>query len=268
MDDKCTRTYTTIYPRDIRSILRRKKVSDDPRSAPKIACGDDKISYEIISLLDCIHKLLATIFTRIKFDHKSPSTDWVESRVKLIDKGSKTKPNQINTFRMISITRIFSKLYHSIISDEITTFVIQNNYINTNIQKAFIRDISGCVEHCTTLLESVKHAKRNRKTLYITNFDLSDAYGSVPHNLIHLALKHYHLPSHICQYITDLYSKIRAKVVTASWQSDVFDINTGLFQGDTLSQIIFLLSFNILLEYLLLKYKDNKNVGYNFANKD
>ena len=166
---------------------------------------------------------------------------WIQSRIKLVDKGAKTKPEQLITFRMISITRIFSKLYHSIISDEITSFVLKNNYINLNIQKAFIRNISGCIEHCCALLEAIKDAKRHRKTLYATNFDLSDAYGSVPHNLIHLALEHYHLPPETSEYISNLYSQICGCVETTNWSTKIFDISTGLFQGDTLSQIIFLL---------------------------
>ena len=216
--------------------------------------------------MDYTHKLLATICTRIKFEYKSPSINWVKSRIKLIDRGAKTKSNDISTFRMISVTRIFSKLFHSIISDEMTTYMINNGYINTAIQKVFIRDSSGCIEHCYSLLEIIKQSKSKHRTLYATNFDLTDAYGKIPHNLIRFMLEHYHFPQNVAEYISNLYDKICGSVETELWTTEIFAINTGLFQGDTLSQIIFPSTFNILLEYLEHKYKNNKWVGYSIDN--
>ena len=48
------------------------------------------------------------------------------------------------------------------------------------------------------------------------------------------------------------------KVVTKEWSSDVFTFLKGVFQGDPYSVIIFLVFFQPLLEFLLLK----KSQGY------
>eukprot|EP01084_Bolivina_argentea_P280382 479496_1 len=141
---------------------------------------------------------------------------------------------------MIAITRIFSKLFHTLISDEITQYVINNNYLSVRIQKAFLRNISGCIEHCS-----------------------ADAYPSIPHNLINFVLIHYHIPLDIATYISNLYNNLNMTVITPSWSTNSIPLNNGLFIGDTLSQIIFLMTFNILIEHIQYKYKNNNNVGYN-----
>jgi hypothetical protein len=96
----------------------------------------------------------------------------------------------------------------------------------------------------------VNHAKHNKKTVHITWFDLEDAFGSVSHDLIPVALKQIDLPENIKLYIVSLDSKLKGKVKTADWISNSFDFDKGVFQGDPLSLIIFLASFNPNIERL------------------
>ena len=97
----------------------------------------------------------------------------------------------------------------------------------------------------------------------MTFFDLEDAFGSVPHDLIQLTLKRFHIPSEVEKYITSLYSNISGTVVTKSWRSEPFHFRKGVYQGDPLSPIIFLIAFNPILEVL----QNMKQKGY-MLNKD
>jgi hypothetical protein len=69
-----------------------------------------------------------------------------------------------------------------------------------------------------------------------------------------------HLPENIRLYIVGLYKCLRGKVVTNKWTSEDFKFRKGVFQGDPLSPIVFLMCFNPIIERL-------KNVegqyGYN-----
>ena len=49
-------------------------------------------------------------------------------------------------------------------------------------------------------------------------------------------------------YISDGYSKLTASVKTKDWKTPMFKIKCGMFQGDTLSPVIFLTVFNPLIE--------------------
>ena len=94
--------------------------------------------------------------------------------------------------------------------------------------------------------------------MHVTFFDLADAFGSVPHNTILHSLRRNHFPPEVIQYVHNFYKNIQAKVVTKSFQSEIFSFKRGVFQGDPLSPIIFLLAFNPILQFL----KENCKFGY------
>ena len=48
----------------------------------------------------------------------------------------------------------------------------------------------------------------------------------------------------------DLYSKLQGRVQTKAWTTDPFSFRRGVFQGDPYSPIIFLISFNPLIQYI------------------
>ena len=83
---------------------------------------------------------------------------------------------------------------------------------------------------------------------YITFLDLANAFGSVSHQFICDMLVHAQLPTPVVRYLQDLYSKLQAFVSTPDWCTDTFAVQRGVFQGDTLSPIIFLLCFDPVIK--------------------
>ena len=98
--------------------------------------------------------------------------------------------------------------------------------------------------------EIINHAKASKKTVHITWFDLEDAFGSVSHDLIPICMSRMHLPQNVQDYIISLYGTLRGKILTSEWISEEFSFSKGVFQGDPLSPIIFLICFNLILEDL------------------
>ena len=86
--------------------------------------------------------------------------------------------------------------------------MVSNGYINTSHQKAFLEGINGCMEHIKVLQEVIQDAKAKRTTVHISWFDLTDAFGSVSHDLIQFCLKHFHIPEAERKYIHSLYSQL------------------------------------------------------------
>ena len=116
--------------------------------------------------------------------------------------------------------------------------------------KAFLRKISGCQDHNLIMGEIINHAKANKRTAHMTWFDLEDAFGSVSHDLIPICLDRMHLPVNVKSYIMSLYDGLKGKVRTSKWVSEEFRFCKGVFQGDPLSPIIFLMCFNPIIEDL------------------
>ena len=82
-------------------------------------------------------------------------------------------------------------------------------------------------------------------------FYLDDAFGSVPPDLIHHILRRNHFPQALQDYFKNLYSATRSKVVTKTFQTEPFEFNKGVTQGDPMSPIIFILTFQPIIDFIL-----------------
>ena len=242
-------TFSTepIRPKDIRNTL----INCNKKSSP----GPDGVPYSILLKLPCTHHTLATLYNKVLASGCPPSS-WSESVVKLLHKKGPT--NDPTNFRMIALTNCVGKIYHLILSGRFTKYLTENNLIDKTLQKAFLPGINGCIEHNLTLDELVKDAKQKKRTLHITFIDLADAFGSVPHNLITHSLQRYKFPPEIILYIHNFYSNLQATVHTRSFKTQNFSFKRGVFQGDPLSPIIFLVVFNPIIEFL----EENSKFGY------
>jgi len=61
-------------------------------------------------------------------------------------------------------------------------------------------------------------------------------------------LEHVGVPRQLRSYITSAYSQLSAYVVSKKWSTPIFSIHKGVFQGDTLSPLIFLIAFNSIIQ--------------------
>mgnify|MGYP003407069818 CR=1 FL=1 len=231
-----------IKPKDIRSTLSRK-----PNTS---ASGPDYIYYGFLKHLPCTHLFLATLYNKVLLTG-SPPKIWSLSKITLIHK--KGDPARPENYRMIALSSCIAKTLHLILANRFQKYLLHNSYIDSNIQKGFLSNISGCSDHNTILQEIIAKTKSERKTVHITWFDLEDAFGSVHHSLISKALQRYNFPPQIISYIQTLYSNMAAQIQTPEWSSSPFYMKKGVFQGDPLSPLIFLAAFNPIIEFLKSK---------------
>lgn len=55
-----------------------------------------------------------------------------------------------------------------------TNYILANNYIDTNCQKAGVPGFLGCVEHSAMIWEQIQMAKRSKSDLHVVWLDLAD----------------------------------------------------------------------------------------------
>ena len=127
---------------------------------------------------------------------------------------------------------------------------MKNKLIDPQLQKAFLPGLNGVIEHNLTLEELIRDAKHRKKTCHVTFIDLADAFGSVPHGLIEHSLKRNFFPQPIQDYVNSMYTNLKATVSTADFKTEVFRFRRGVFQGNPLSPVIFLLCFDPIIQYL------------------
>jgi hypothetical protein len=102
------------------------------------------------------------------------------------------KKEQIDSknWRAITIANCKYRIYTCLIA---RTFqqVNSRHGIYTDVQKGFIKKTSEYSEHSIIWNELFQDAKRKRKDLIITAIDITNVFGSVPHELIMSMLKQF-----------------------------------------------------------------------------
>ena len=89
-------------------------------------------------------------------------------------KGYKKVPSN---FRPITLQPVFAKVYSSLIPNWVNRFLLENNNINSKIQKVFWSDVFGVIEHIELFNCIINHAMGKKHQAIITFIDLQNAFG-------------------------------------------------------------------------------------------
>ena len=230
---------------DAKLKSRRNKSSPGPNGVPYVVYKRcPRITHIVFQILSSL------------WDRKIVPLQWRFGESVLIPKTEDL--SDPSKFRNITKTNTSGKLNMGILADKMLDYMVSNKYIDKSVQKGFLKKTPGCLEHTQVLMEELKDAKSTRRQIFVVWVDLMNAYGRVPHNLLLYALRHYKFPEWLIEYMFKYYDELIVRVVTKDWKSNWFYYMLGLFQGDPLSVVLFLIVFNLLLDLL----QDQKELGY------
>ncbi len=139
----------------------------------------------------------------------------------------KEKYENIDQFRVISLLSVDSKIFFSIVAKRLSNFLLNNKYIDTSVQKGGIPRIPGCLEHTGVVTQLIREAREGRGDLAVLWLDLTNAYGSIPHMQVEVALEKHHVPQKVKDLILDYYSKFSLRVSTGQLTSDWHQLEVG-----------------------------------------
>jgi hypothetical protein len=225
-------------------------------SRPDIgACGPDGIGNFILKAAgkDGIkfmkHIIQGCISTGKVFDSwKSAKT------ILLYKKGDRNDPHN---WRPISITNCLYRDFTCLMA-RCFQQINKKFHIFSNTQKGFIQKTNGCSEHGIILNELFHDARRNNKELVITAIDFTNAFGSVPHELIFSSLKQRNFPEWTRNIIHDIYTDASSFIELRGSKSQPISWKVGVKQGCPLSPLL----FNLCIEPLIQSIKlINKGKG-------
>ena len=156
-------------------------------------------------------------------------------------------------YRCITLTSIVAKIYdvrlHYCIEPKIGNILREN-------QNEFWRNRSMTSQILTIcqILEDI-HAKNLEAT--ISFFDFTKAFDSIHRGRMEQILLAYGFPKETISAIMMLYKNMKVKILSPNVDTDYFDIEAGMLQGDTLVPYLFIICLDDVLRTSIDKIKEN-----------
>ena len=224
--------------------------------ARNTAPGDDKLQYTDLKRLDPTGAVLATMYN-VCLDRERVPQAWKESTTILLYK--KGCHDDISNWRPISIMLTVYKLFTSVLSHRLTRIITAKKLLDdgdllTSHEQVGFEQTEGCAEHVLELESAVHHARHRSKDLVVCFLDLTNAFGSVPHALMHEMLGRLGLGGKFGRLVDDLYTGATMAIKTQLGVTDAIAIDAGVKQGDPISPTLFCLAIEYLIRNLKMRH--------------
>ncbi|EFO84225.1 hypothetical protein CRE_15818, partial [Caenorhabditis remanei] len=215
--------------------------------------GTDGVKYSDLKWFDPEGERLALLFDECRQHGKIPS-HWKEAETVLLPKDcTEEERKKPENWRPISLMATVYKLYSSVWNRRISSV----KGVISECQRGF-QAIDGCNESIGILRMCIDTATVLNRNLSCSWLDLTNAFGSVPHELIRRSLAAFGYPESVINIISDMYNGSSMRVKTAEQKTQNIMIEAGVKQGDPISPTL----FNICLEGIIRRHQTRKT-GYN-----
>ncbi|KAJ3605966.1 hypothetical protein NHX12_028009 [Muraenolepis orangiensis] len=221
--------------KEVREVVRKARASSAP--------GPSGTSYKVYKY--CPKLLLRLWYILRVFWRRGRIPDqWRVAEGVWIPKEENS--TQLDQFRIISLLCVEAKVFFSAVSNRLCTYLAENTYIDTSVQKGGISGMPGCLEHTGVVTQLIREARENKGNLSVLWLDLENAFGSIPHKLVQFTLTKHHVPSRCRDLIADYYSNFRMRVSSGAITSSWHKVEIGIITGCTISVTLFSLAMNML----------------------
>jgi hypothetical protein len=206
-----------------------------------------------------LHEDLVRELNAIMVEPKNSPTWLTSGTTYLLPKKAEGTNNPKN-YRPITCLPTTYKLLTSILSEHVDRHLTGNN-IMAEEQKGCTRGSYGCKEQLLVNQMILDDARSRKKNLSVAWIDYQKAFDSIPHSWILECLKLYRVSPRVVHFLTHIMPTWRTTMTLQGARDKVvtreINIRCGIFQGDSLSPLLFCLAINPLSELL-----NSSGVGY------
>ena len=182
---------------DFKKVLLSRRNSSAP--------GPNGIPNTVWKRCQCLHRPLYSIIRRVWSSANIPAS-WQCATIRLFHKSGSTKDP--SNFRPIALSNCEGKVFFSLFSKAVLRHMLRNSFFDKRLQKGFLPDVAGCLEHSSLLSDALRDARAHQRSICISWLDLKNAFGSVRHSLIIFALQYYGFPEHFIQLVRSYYDHL------------------------------------------------------------
>lgn len=221
------------------------------------------LNYEIFKNIPLLYPYLLEHFNRMVYIEEL-SSEWKESLI-FFEKKPGKKDTLLESVRPFAKFLIVVRIYHRLLSDKMLNFVEDNDIVNRHLQKGNYRSFSGVQENVRIVKELITDANKNEKALSMLFLDIKNAYGTIKQEVIMHALEQYNFPFQFVDYVKRFYNNNQVRLTVNNKESEILDWNVGIFQGCSLSNILFIVSINLILDEIEHKFNES---GYQYNDRN
>ena len=223
--------------------LRELKCAIDALKNKKSAVGPDGISYTMLSNLpEKWLTYLLHFFQKCWSNGYIPEM-WKSSIIIPILKQGKSRTDPLS-YRPISLTSHFCKLYEKIILGRINYHCIKHKIIP--IEQAGFKRGRSTMDHVTKITGIIKNQFSRHKSLLATFFDVKKAYDRVKHDKLIIKLQKIGFSGNLLNFIKSFLRNRKIISKVGNSYSLPRNIDLGIPQGSIISPIL----FNLLIHDL------------------
>ncbi|GFR02240.1 retrovirus-related Pol polyprotein from type-2 retrotransposable element R2DM [Trichonephila clavata] len=184
-------------------------------------------------------KIVSAIFNICLKLNKIPPS-WKSSSTVLIHKNG--EHDDITNWRPIALSNTLYKLFTKCLTRKLADWC-EMHEVFSNSQKGFT-PYDGVVEHNFLLSQHFETARAGHSDSLAAWIDISNAFGSVPHEVILHSLRSRGVDHDFVSLVENLYQDSTTSILTQEGPSPPIPIQRGVKQGCPLSGILFNLALN------------------------
>lgn len=218
------------------------------------ATGPDRVHAFWLKNFSTLHNKMAESLNML-LDNTEDIPAWlVRGRTQLIKKVEREESNPQN-FRPITCLSTMWKLLSGIISDKMLQYLNTNDILCFE-QKGIRPGSRGTKDQLAIDRSITKDNKQRRTNMAMAWIDYRKAYDSVPHSWIIKCMDIYKVNQTIKEFIKRSMSKWETQLMCGKQEITKVKVKRGIFQGDSLSPLLFCMAINPLSEILHLSGKE------------
>ena len=211
------------------------------------ATGPDCIHNFWIKHLSSLHSRLAVHIQKVI---SGDIPDWLTlGRTVLLLKSKETGAEVVSNYRPITCLSSIWKLVTSLLSNEIIHH-LNYNHVWPWEQKGCRRRSRGTKDHLLVDKLVMFLTRRRHRNLQMTWIDYRKAYDSVPHSWVLKVLSMYKIAGNVQQFLRNSMSSWRTVLTLQGHTIGSVAINRGIFQGDAMSPLLFVMCLFPLTDLL------------------
>ena len=222
------------------------------------APGPDGVQGYWIKKLPALHNRIAKQLDDI-INGRANIPEWMTRGRTVLCQKDVAKGNEVGNFRPISCLPMLWKLLTSIIAEQIYCYLEESDILPYE-QKGCRKKSKGTKDQLLIDKTILSDCKKRHKNLAMAWVDYKKAYDMVPHSWILECMELVNISDNITNFLKNSMPNWKTELTACGESLAEVDIKRGIFQGDSLSPLLFVVCM-VPLSSVLRKMRTGYTVG-------